>query len=359
MSSGQLTSSNIPVVNIVSYSYKGGSGRSTGSVNIAFQLARQGKLVVCVDMDVGAAGLHMIMSEWHESAKVKIDANTDNIGHQNFLNLRNPTRADFERLGPALLDVGSDVLPGYISGDGGLGGLLFLFSGTRARVLSDLGGGPQGEKEFVEKYRILQQYLAERVGGSDRREVYFIVDAPNGITPVSLPLLKSADLILMFYRHSLQHIRGTIEAGHKLHYYLMEEIDRRYMRILLVGSCVPERVIDGLEAAQKRGEIDDDYAKDMVRKFGQMKIDLVQFVKMYPNVVVRLDNEIVEDDVLKVLEQPLTTDGVKNRYLGKLGDGWSEWSSAKTRIKIAGISEAIARYGPEIIRRKNRMYGYG
>jgi AAA domain len=351
------SSANIPIVNIVSYSYKGGSGRSTGSVNIAFELARKGKLVVCVDMDVGAAGLHMIMSEWHDSAKKKIDANAEQIGHQNFFNGNSP-KVDFERLAPAMLDIVAEVGKGFITEEGHQpGGLLFLFSGTRARALNDLSGGPQGAKKFDEKYRLLQQSLAEKIGGSDRREVYFIVDAPNGITSVSLPLLKSADLILMFYRHSLQHIRGTIEAGNKLHYYLMEEIDRRYMRILLVGSCVPEQLMLGLEAAKNEEKVDDPYVRDMLKKFEQMKQDLAYFAKMYPNVVVRLKDEIIEDDVLKVLEQPLTTHGVRNAYLGISGEGSDELSSTKTRAKIAGISAEIMRLGPEVIRRKNKTFG--
>jgi hypothetical protein len=72
----------------------------------------------------------------------------------------------------------------------------------------------------------------------------------------------------------------------------------------------------------------------------------------------RLDNEIVEDDVLKVLEQPLTNNGVRNAHLGNIGEGWDEWSSSRTRSKIAGISESIAGLGPQVVRRKNRMFGY-
>jgi CobQ/CobB/MinD/ParA nucleotide binding domain len=352
----QVTTSNIPIVNIVSYSYKGGSGRSTGSVNIAFELARRGKLVVCLDMDVGAAGLHMIMSEWRPEAKKKVDANSEQIGHQDFLNARDPSRDEFERLAPALLDVTSDVGRRFIPGEGRL---LFLFSGTRSRALNDLSRGPQGAKAFEDKYRLLQQWLANKIRGTDRQdEVYFIIDAPNGITPVSLPLLKSADLILMFYRHSLQHIRGTIEAGHKLHYYLMEEVDRRYMRILLVGSCVPTRLINSIREARMTGQFPEgDYGHDMAEKFEEMTNNLDAFAHMYRNVVVRLDDEIVEDDVLKVLEQPLTSDGVRNLHLGYPVEGWDEMSSAETRARIGRISNSIAEYGPEVIRRKNRMFG--
>ena|SRR3989344_3854841 len=362
MNPRQGISSDLPVINIVSYSYKGGSGRSTGSVNIAFALAKMGKRVVCIDMDVGAAGLHMIMSEWLPDAKRKIGANTNQIGHQNFFNETNdrPIYADLEKLAPAMLDISTDVDRLHVTGDDGkTGELLFLFSGM-GRAFTDLSGRMGDAKRFENKYHFLQQFLAKKIGGSSREgeEVYIIVDAPNGISPLSLPLLKSADLILMFYRHSLQHIRGTIEAGDKLHYYLMEEMDRRFMRILLVGSCVPERLMEKLKEAKDEKKLLDPYGSDMMQKFEKMEEDLNNFANMYPNIVDRLNDRIIEDDILKILEQPLTSDGILNEHLGYPSEGWPKKSSFETRKKIRKISEAIASYSPEIIRRKNKMYGY-
>jgi MinD-like ATPase involved in chromosome partitioning or flagellar assembly len=46
---------------IVFYSYKGGVGRTTALVHTAFHLARRGKRVVLVDMDVEAPGLHLVL----------------------------------------------------------------------------------------------------------------------------------------------------------------------------------------------------------------------------------------------------------------------------------------------------------
>ena len=46
---------------VVFYSYKGGVGRTTALIQTAFQLARQGKRVVLVDMDVEAPGLHALL----------------------------------------------------------------------------------------------------------------------------------------------------------------------------------------------------------------------------------------------------------------------------------------------------------
>lgn len=46
---------------IVFYSYKGGVGRTTALVHAAFHLAREGKRVAVVDMDVEAPGLHLLL----------------------------------------------------------------------------------------------------------------------------------------------------------------------------------------------------------------------------------------------------------------------------------------------------------
>lgn len=46
---------------VVFYSYKGGVGRTTALVHTAFHLAREGKRVAVVDMDVEAPGLHKLL----------------------------------------------------------------------------------------------------------------------------------------------------------------------------------------------------------------------------------------------------------------------------------------------------------
>ncbi len=346
----------IPIVNIVSYSYKGGSGRSTASVNIAFSLAKQGKLVVCLDMDVGAAGLHMIISDWDEKTKTHVAANRDEIGHQLFFNASN--EPSINQLAPALIDIDKVTGVAHVGIGENPGRLLFAFSSTKDRALKDLNNDSDGARAFKQKYLRLQQLLAREVGGTADREVYFIVDAPNGITNVSLPLLKCADLILMFYRYSLQHVQGTVEAGDKLIFYLRDEYEKRpYMRLLLVGSCVPERIIENL---RQHADSLEPYEREMLDKFNSTQANLEAFADDYPLQVelLPMHQRIGEDDLLKILEQPITNaKGVRNAVLGYPEIGWPASSSAGTMDRITAIANLLGQHGPEIAREKKRRYG--
>lgn len=63
-SSGQKTTTrrpDHPIKRVVFYSYKGGVGRTTALIQTAFQLARAGKRVAVVDMDVEAPALHTLL----------------------------------------------------------------------------------------------------------------------------------------------------------------------------------------------------------------------------------------------------------------------------------------------------------
>ena len=47
-------------VKILAYSYKGGTGRTTATSNIASKLAMNGKNVLCIDMDIEGPGLSVL-----------------------------------------------------------------------------------------------------------------------------------------------------------------------------------------------------------------------------------------------------------------------------------------------------------
>lgn len=345
------------IVNIVSYSYKGGSGRSTAALNIAFELARQGKLVALVDLDIGAPGLHMILSEWDDAIGDRVRANDGAVGVQTFLNLtRTAKEGDLDKLEDAIIEVDRLKSREHLFKDNG-GKLLCLFCSTRNRVISHLADNSETVRQFHANYKILQQAIASRLAGQSGREVYVVIDAPNGITPVSLPLLKGADLILMFYRHSLQHVQGTVETAKKVRYYLLPEIGRRFVRIILVGSCVPQDLIGGLSSAAAAGAdaLPGADPRKMFQKFSEIQEGLERIKTTYPEVVsLRVGDEegcIIEDEVLKVLEQPLLRADLKRGHLG-LKTQPEALVSEKTRAKIELIATRLQDYAEEVLRRK-------
>jgi MinD-like ATPase involved in chromosome partitioning or flagellar assembly len=353
------------IINVLCYSYKGGSGRSTATVNLAFELVRLGKLVACVDMDFGAPGMHMIISEFAPKEELPESLADEQIGVQDFFNQATTSSNDLSSIESAIYEphpkkewfLFNDFLQDSESGrktreDGGHrpdGRLLCAFSSTAQRVPNDLTKDERGVARFVEKYHHLQEALANRLRGkaSDYgREVYILVDSPSGITPVSLPLFRCSDLILVFYRYSLQHVRGTIQSARKMRYYLMPEIERRFLRMLLVGSCYPEDLVRELMNS-KIIIPEGSYADDMLHKFEKIQEELEDFSDIYSEIV-KLREPLVEDDILKILEQPLVSTGIRRSLLG-YSDRADQDSSQKTREKIQSIALEIINFGDQVL----------
>jgi len=146
---------------------------------------------------------------------------------------------------------------------------------------------------------------------------------------------------------------GTIETATKIRYYLLPEMDKRFLRLLLVGSCVPEKLVSNLLKADEKGKSLQAYAKEMVEKFKEIREEVKAFEKKYPEIV-GLQNFIAEDEILKVLEQPLTNEGIEQWVIA--GGRNKEPSSSITRDKIAGLGEEIILFGDEALRRKSSYF---
>lgn len=384
-----------PVVNVVCYSYKGGSGRSTAAVNIALQLARRGNLVALLDMDIDAPGQHMLIADWLSGALAdassattdgepdahsgiaralrKLQENNGAVGIQNFFNTPISEVNPLSVLEAGTLDL-REVEESYImdsSQSDVAGELEFFFASTERRPIGDLEKRTISSlEEFLEKYRFLQKRIAGRLyhraveahgrDSNDPRvqQVFLVVDAPNGVNNISLPLLKSADLILTFFRHSVQHVQGTLETVRKLYHYLERELNKRYLRILLVGSCYPEELETAVRALHDDNErhnlSSDTDIERMWRKFEAIRDSLQQICAIYPEIRL-LPDSIPEVPLLKVLEQPITRSGLPMSALfpaRKHLPGATQGISEPALAKLSEIASVVSEVGYEIGRMK-------
>lgn len=129
-------------------------------------------------------------------------------------------------------------------------------------------------------YRALGQlgleYLRETTGREASDQIV-LLDSASGITPVSMPSLLAANVILVFFRMSIQHHQGTTGNLPDLFDYLddkhgecrfEDESQRRRMqrqRVIAMATCVDSRTEDILgklrEAMPLSGAILESYTR--------------------------------------------------------------------------------------------------
>ena len=339
------------------YSYKGGSGRTTAAVNLAFQLYSLGKLVVCLDFDFSAAGMHMVLSEWNPVIGTALEKQAERVGTEGLrLGIQDlMSQTSYSGLKAQL---GSSLLaPMEIRGVEQFerpstgSQLLFGFSSDKTRTISSLNGTGQGYKEFQERF----QWLVKAVGDEARSRsgrndeiVYILVDAPNGIVPGSLALIRESDIVLMFFRYSVQHVRGTVENVRKI---LRYNRDRKggYFKVCLVGSCFPEDLHIALGKVKEMGKTPMGYAADIDKKMRSMNEQLERLQQGGTDFfgVEKIEINIPEDDILKCLEQPLTSDGVDWRKQYEIEFGPMQACSLLTRARFREIACNLIEYGEQ------------
>ncbi len=179
---------------IASQSYKGGSGRTTTTANLAVALARMGKTVLCVDLDFEAPGLHQVLdvSAAHEQVA---------FGSNHLVNGMRPEAALH-----SLIDVVAKRDPDAAPLDL-RGGRVFLLPGSHDLVPVTLGKDRSGIDTQARAELQLATFLqlcADRLGV----EVAFL-DAASGLGKHQLYALSGADLVLLFFRWTRQHVEGT------------------------------------------------------------------------------------------------------------------------------------------------------
>lgn len=234
---------------IAFYSHKGGVGRSLVLANIAYELARQKKKVLVVDLDLEAPGQHMT-----DLFRPRVDTARDLAGWpgKGLLELLTQWRDkgdkeafDFDLmdfLRPAKHEVGEKLK--------GQGGELWLLP------TGDVSAGDYDErisqfswKDFYASggqallHNLRHRFLAE---GFD----HVLIDARTGISDeLYISALELADTVVVVSSLNWQNIEGTRRVVDTL---LGSEVEKVFgrKRVLLVASPVPTMI--GAEALTRR-----------------------------------------------------------------------------------------------------------
>lgn len=167
------------------YSFKGGTGRSTGLCNVAYTLAEQGRRVGCIDFDVEAAGLNFIYDipagRLDDCGKVQEFVIPDR-------------RHTVDSVHDFVLDVG-EIKNYQLDGE-----LFMVPAGADPALTKDL---PQERDLMAPIEELYQRFEAEY--DLD----YLFIDTRSGISNMAVPSILNAEEVVVFFRWSRQHRRGT------------------------------------------------------------------------------------------------------------------------------------------------------
>lgn len=256
------------MVRIVCYSYKGGTGRTTATANIASALAQKGYRVLCIDMDIEGPGLSVLF-EAEPQAK-------SGVFLQDYL--MEPNNFNLEK---ALVDVGKTRTEWDLD-DNKL--LLLPASIGFEKPVNYTGERPR------ELMRRLFREIEAKVNPA-----LVLMDSPSGYGDMSALSMVFADHLLLLFKWSRQHLIGSIRIAEFIKYLNIEfapiasSVPRPispqmdiYQKILeeklerKVASFIPE---DNELKWKERVVVFDNKKSEVVKSFNQIASDLESILK--------------------------------------------------------------------------------
>lgn len=213
------------------YSFKGGTGRSTCLTNVAFELAKRGKTVGCMDFDLSAPGLHMIYDIGPNRR-----ARTKTI-HEYL---------DSDQSSHELSDYVLDVQKSYRNTDFA-GELLLMPGDINPKVASEMSGDSQ--QQFNKILNLIRDFETEY--DLD----YVFLDSRSGISNQAMPIFTSADHMLTFTKWTHQHKLGTYQLLDWIGDVIADKGPDFFDKIAGIGSNVTDDVTQNHVSEWVEGEL--------------------------------------------------------------------------------------------------------
>lgn len=240
------------------YSFKGGTGRSSATANVAYHLAEQGANVGCIDFDVEAAGLNYIFDI--KPGFLEKGGNGKYLQHY-----LSPTIKDSdEDFANYIVDIGK-ALNYDLKGN-----LYLLPSATNAELTAEV---PDSVTLLPIVNRLLKKF--ETFCNLD----YLLIDSRSGISNFALPPLVSTNILTIFFRWGRQHRDGTAAMVPWIKSFLKAFIPD--LRLCLVASNIPQTI--------KKTDIDEYLSK--TPNLRNVTIDAVASV--YENELLKTEEQIL------------------------------------------------------------------
>lgn len=229
------------------YSFKGGTGRSTASANIAASIAQLGKNVLLADMDIEGAGLSVVLGvegQVHE-------------GIQDFLQIHELEEAKQFDITRLVIDIKKwNIHQGRERWKSAAGNLYFIPAkiGVEESTIINYVTLKMTEKgTFVIKDRLLKQFdiFVEKIENMIPAIDYLVIDSASGFNDLSVLTIDRSDLLLVFFKWSRQHLMGTCNIAEFFENCVdngtMESQDYQF-----VASVVPTTLTEWSREQQER-----------------------------------------------------------------------------------------------------------
>jgi septum site-determining protein MinD len=227
------------------HSYKGGTGRTTISANIAALLAKDGNNVAILDMDFWSPTIHTIFRTESKSAFVHEYLSGEIDYHELFTDLTSA----FDLPGRLLVGVGD----------------------SRIDVIRQ---NLEHDREWYQNALARLLYLKEKL--SDEGIDYFIMDCSPGIHSCTVNAIVACDLTLVLCRVNNFDIDGTIQLREGLYKRLDKETT-------LLFNMVPSQMMQKSRLSQVEETIEESCGQDSV---------ISGYLQYYPEIPLGMGVEI-------------------------------------------------------------------